>query len=184
MQSKSNDLRRVSPHRFSLRIVADAKGHESGASPDTKRHESGLLRVPSKCRLERLMVARASTRGHWGHMGRLGRNGGVQDAGAFRVGSRPAKAGFVSDDATTPEGFGKSAAAGEAKPQARARRSWRISSQDDTAHRRLSWPRVSARVVRSVQGDIGDIRGAHRGAEACACQSMIWQRGLPTDCVL
>ena len=65
-------------------------------------------------------------------------------AGTVRVGSCPAKAGFVSDDATTPEGFGKSAAAGEAKPQARARRSCRISSQDDTAHRRLSWSRVSA----------------------------------------
>ena len=44
-------------------------------------------------------------------------------AGTVRVSSCPAKAGFVSDDATTPEGFGKSAAAGEAKPQARARRS-------------------------------------------------------------
>ena len=119
------------------RLVADAKGHEIGASPDTKIHESGLLQVPSKSRLERLMVARASTRGHWGHMGRLGRNGGAQDAGAFRVGSCPAKAGFVSDDATTPEGFGMVGATGEAKPQTRARRSCRISSQDDTAHRRL-----------------------------------------------
>ncbi|MCR5751063.1 MAG: hypothetical protein K6G91_03800 [Kiritimatiellae bacterium] len=45
----------------------------------------------------------------------------------------------MSDDATTPEGFGTGGATGEAKPQARARRSWRISSQDDTAHRRLSW---------------------------------------------
>jgi hypothetical protein len=67
-----------------------------------------------------------------------------QPAGTFRVGSCPAKAGFVSDDATTPEGFGMGVATGEAKPQARARRSWRISSQDDTAHRRLSWSRVSA----------------------------------------
>ena len=68
----------------------------------------------------------------------------TQPAGTVRVSSCLAKAGFVSDDATTPEGFGKSAAAGEAKPQARARRSCRISSQDDTAHRRLSWSRVSA----------------------------------------
>ena len=101
------------------------------------RHENGLPRITSDSRLKRLMVARASTRGHWGHMGRWGRNGGAQYAGTFRVGSCPAKAGFVSDDATTPEGFGKSAAAGEAKPQARARRSCRISSQDDTAHRRF-----------------------------------------------
>jgi hypothetical protein len=81
------------------RLAADASGH--GASPDTKRHESGLLRVTSDSRLERLVVARASTRGHLGHMGRLGRNGG---------------------------------------------------------------------------------RDGLKGAEACACQSMIWQRGLSADC--
>ena len=75
---------------------------------------------------------------------RLAADSLTQPAGTVRVSSCPAKAGFVSDDATTPEGFGKSAAAGEAKPQARARRSCRISSQDDTAHRRLSWSRVSA----------------------------------------
>ena len=117
---------------------------KAGLPPTRKNTKTACCGITSDNRLKRLMVARASTRGHWGHMGRWGRTGGAQYAGTFRVGSCPAKAGFVSDDATTPEGFGKSAAAGEAKPQARARRSCRISSQDDTAHRRLSWSRVSA----------------------------------------
>ncbi|MCR5751308.1 MAG: hypothetical protein K6G91_05040 [Kiritimatiellae bacterium] len=62
----------------------------------------------------------------------------------------------MSDDATTPEGFGMGGATGEAKPQARARRSWRISSQDDTAHRRLSWPRVSATVMQNARPERGN----------------------------
>ncbi|MCR5752616.1 MAG: hypothetical protein K6G91_11730 [Kiritimatiellae bacterium] len=62
----------------------------------------------------------------------------------------------MSDDATTPEGVGMGGATGEAKPQARARRSCRISSQDDTAHRRLLWSRVSATVMRDTRSERGN----------------------------
>ncbi|MCR5752983.1 MAG: hypothetical protein K6G91_13595, partial [Kiritimatiellae bacterium] len=41
--------------------------NKSGASPDTKKHESGLSLVPTESRLERLMVARAKARGRWEH---------------------------------------------------------------------------------------------------------------------
>ena len=40
------------------RLVADASGHECGASPDTKKHESGLPRIPSHSRLERFVKIR------------------------------------------------------------------------------------------------------------------------------
>ncbi len=110
-----------------------------------------------------------------------------QPAGKIREYSCPAKAGFVSDDATTLEGFGKSAAAGEAKPQARARRSCRISSQDDTAHRRFSWSRVSAsngeRGIKARGDSPPNI--LHRlsaGQSNRACLSQIWQSsGLLSD---
>ena len=97
---------------------------------------------------------------------RLAADSLTQPAGTVRVSSCPAKAGFVSDDATTPEGFGKSAAAGEAKPQARARRSCRISSQDDTAHRRLSWSRVSASDREQGRGNREQSAALRRGAKA------------------
>ena len=57
-----NDLRRASPRRFSLRLVADASGHERGASPDTNEHECGLLRIPSHSRLERFVNIRVRRR--------------------------------------------------------------------------------------------------------------------------
>ena len=139
---KSNDLRRASPRRFSLRPAANATGHETRLRRDTKQHE--------RHRDRRLKRAR-----HF----------------AFRAFSCPANAGFVSGDAPKPEGGGMSGASDEAKPQVGTRRSCRISSQDDTAHRRLSWSRV--RAINSTLSASAAPRGNH-GGPRWFCLKLRW----------
>ena len=68
--------------------------------------------------------------------------------GSGREFSCAAKRRFVSGDVPSPPGRDVGGAAGETQSQARTRQPRRMSPTGDTAHRRLSWSRVSAPTQR------------------------------------